>query len=111
MAEAMAVALAALNLLPCDHLLHDDDLSPIAHRYAALEGWDLFEADDARLEIQRDDAAGLFASDEDAIAFVRHQAQKGSTLHAIAASLHDPATPAPAHCRIALGIGPTARKG
>jgi hypothetical protein len=52
---------------------------------ADAEGWGIFNF----CEIQRDDEAGTFASDDDAIAFVRKRAKKGSECHSIALRICD----------------------
>jgi hypothetical protein len=51
------------------------------------EGWALFNVE-TRPEIQRDDEADVFASDEDAIAFVADRAKDGSDPHLRALALH-----------------------
>lgn len=54
--------------------------------FAMAEGWDVFEAE--RIEIQRDDEAMRFPSDEAACAYVAQRAEEGSQLHAKAWALH-----------------------
>lgn len=62
---------------------------------ACAEGWGLFEVfgsarrPDGSLEIEKDDEADIFESDEAAVAFVRAQAEKGSALHRYALKLHE----------------------
>jgi hypothetical protein len=66
---------------------HDSTASwTIAYTEQALrEGWMLFNDD----EIQRDDEAGLFVSDEDALNHVARCAGAGSELHQLALSIHN----------------------
>lgn len=45
------------------------------------EGWNLFESDERGLEIERDDEAGIFDSDERAVWHVMNWAAEGSQLH------------------------------
>jgi hypothetical protein len=55
-----------------------------------IEGWALFDWDGTGLmQIQRIDQDGAFASDDEAIAFVRQQAEAGSASHATALIAHD----------------------
>lgn len=54
--------------------------------FAMAEGWDVFKAE--RIEIQRDDEAMRFPSDEAACAYVAQRAEEGSQLHAKAWALH-----------------------
>lgn len=58
---------------------------------AAKQGWNLFNLDDSleRGEIQADDEAGRFATDDDAIEFVRQQATAGDVVAAKALKLHE----------------------
>lgn len=54
------------------------------------EGWDLFDIDSTGiLEIQRDDEAGIFESDEDAVSYVRAKAWAGSKRHQWSLRAHD----------------------
>lgn len=50
---------------------------------ASAQGWDIFECDGA-VQLQADDEAGVFCSDEDALAFVVSQAAKGDELARLA---------------------------
>jgi hypothetical protein len=54
---------------------------------AVNEGWAIFNRPE-RGEIQRDDEAAVFASDEEAIAFVTKSALGGSGFHARALTVH-----------------------
>jgi hypothetical protein len=50
-------------------------------RAAWAHGWGIFDVDGRGiLQIQRLDSVGMFASDEEAVAYVREQATKGSKL-------------------------------
>jgi hypothetical protein len=52
---------------------------------ALSEGWMVFND----CEIQRDDEASKFGTDEDAIAHVRARAAEGSATHQLAMAIHD----------------------
>jgi hypothetical protein len=54
---------------------------------ACREGWGLFLADD-RLEIQRDEGAAIFETNEAALEHVRRKAELGEDLHRRALHLH-----------------------
>jgi hypothetical protein len=58
---------------------------------AVNEGWALFNhsEDGTAAEIQRDDEAGAFATDDDAIRWVRFRAEAGSAMHAAALAMHE----------------------
>lgn len=59
---------------------------PFNNNLAELEGWALFECE-GRYQLQRDDEAGQFASDADAIIFVANLASAGSAYHRSALEL------------------------
>lgn len=59
------------------------DLAGAINWFAEVEGWGLFNDG----EIQRDDEADIFASDEEAVEHVRRLAEAGSALHREALSL------------------------
>ena len=61
----------------------------LAHDVTAAEGWDLFDVGNGVELIQRDDEIKAFASDADAIRFVRARAEAGSLAHAWAIAVHD----------------------
>lgn len=44
---------------------------------ALRQGWSIFESGTHGLEIERDDSANVFERDEDAVEYVRRQAQRG----------------------------------
>lgn len=61
---------------------------------ACDEGWCVFNVDGGGpLEIERDDEAEVFESDDEAIAHVRRRAKAGSELHQKAITLHDAHNP------------------
>ena len=71
--------MAALANLEEKGLVLDSSVWTESDTAAAFdEGWNLFDNDVVQ-EIQRDDEAGVFSSDEDAIGFVK----KSTSLHAI----------------------------
>lgn len=51
------------------------------HAVMQAEGWAVFESSVRGNEIQRDDEAGVFATDEDALEHVLHRALAGSHVH------------------------------
>lgn len=55
------------------------------NRFAEAEGWAIFDL----REIQKDDEAGVFIDDEEAVSFVRGLAANGSELHKTALALHN----------------------
>ena len=79
--------LAAIGdaLLPTPHD-HERDVMPMTEQEwniehseeAASQGWGLFDSDSRGLEIERDDDAGIFDSDEDALKYVERQAARGN---------------------------------
>jgi hypothetical protein len=81
--------------IPADAHLHDDPRTD--SRLADAEGWGLFDVDSlgvGHLQIQRDDEADIFESDDAAIEFVRRVARY-SPYHAKAVAIHDSSRPAP----------------
>lgn len=82
--------------MPYDMLVRDGNFTEFSRMLASLEGWNMFESGDRGLEIERDDEADIFASDEAARKFVRERAatddngfsKPGSKLHQIALALH-----------------------
>lgn len=57
---------------------------------AALhEGWLMAQSDTYGLQIERDNDLGRFATDDDAIAFVRARAADGSLYHLLALAIHE----------------------
>lgn len=73
--------------IPEDAHLHDDPATDT--RIANAEGWGLFDIDSTGiLEIQRCDEANVFASDAEALVFVRGRANRGSPYHQKAIRIH-----------------------
>lgn len=71
-----------------------DTLSPQAESaradaVMAAEGWALFDVGGGLFEIERDDEADRFATDDDAVAWVRARAAEGSQPHIDALRRHD----------------------
>ncbi len=60
---------------------------------ALREGWFLSNDEAGRIELQRDDEAGKFSSDEDAFAAVYTKASKGSKMHVRAIEQYRSANP------------------
>lgn len=60
-------------------------------RMSVEEGWVLSHSDQYGLCIERDDDQMLFATDDDAIAFVARRARKGSIAHLTAMQIHSKA--------------------
>lgn len=87
----LPAALADLNEedggIPADAHLHDDP----AHdsRIADSEGWCIERGRDGYPEIQRDDTSDVFKNDEEALEFVRGEANRGSPHHRKALTLHE----------------------
>lgn len=55
----------------------------------ADEGWNLFESDTYGFEIERDEDEDAFATDDEALAYVRARAKGGSPLHQMALAIHE----------------------
>lgn len=75
------------EVIPSDACLHDDPACD--RRISIAEGWCIIDVDSTGvLEIEKDDDAGVFASDEEAVEFVRQKAAAGSTYHQKAMAIH-----------------------
>jgi len=57
------------------------------NRFAIEEGWSLFFTSEGTLDLERDDDAARFVSDDDARRHVERLAYAGSSLHSFALQL------------------------
>jgi len=63
-------------------------------RHVSRHGWDLFRFDGTLLlRIEKVDDAGVFSTDDDAIAHARHLAAKGNAFAKNAVQIHDRDSP------------------
>jgi hypothetical protein len=62
----------------------DEKGAQSVNRYVCPEGWAIFWTSDDELQIQMDDDAQDFASDEEALAHVKRLAREGSAIHQLA---------------------------
>jgi len=83
--QTLALAMEALER----RRFTEPTLSPEGHDLARSEGWGLYANEVDRLEIQRDDEARKFRTDENAVAFVQRRADAGSLLHQTALTIHN----------------------
>lgn len=78
---------AALDSEPMSERMTEAEWTIEHGEEAESQGWNIFESDERGLEIQRDDEAGIFDTDEDAVKYVERQAARGNECAASALRL------------------------
>lgn len=90
--ETTALLFEIADVLDYDRLALNGTFTELGSHLASLEGWNLFNGGAGEMgEIQRDDEAENFGSDDAAIEWVRSRATSGATgskLHQIALAIH-----------------------